>query len=433
MRRTVGVIAVVVLASTLAASGDAAFPGANGKLFFAAREPGTTTDRRVYSVAPDGSELTELTTTGGDAESLTVAPRGGPIVAARDTHDQCGHLYWAAGVDLFSAAQDGSGQAQLTDNCPVSDETPAFSPSGQHLVFSRFGELWSMQPDGSDLAQLTCVQRDGQRQEGGDFWPNWSPDGSLIAFDHFESIAVMDANGDDIRVITTGSAPSFSPDGTEIAYSRQGIHIVSVDGTHDVQLTSGDDYNPVWSPDGTRIAFIHAGTIETMNADGSSVSTVVDSLVVSALDWATPSAQLGSEPDVTAADTTCPETTLGASEPAAGVPTAPATTVSRAGLNIAAVSFLPKVLRSRRPLTLTVALRDSTGLPVSGALVRATARGNAALAAAGTTNAAGVIRLRVVPTRRLVLAPGRRLVLQVTADTPAATATRLVSVRTSKR
>ena len=86
----------------------------------------------------------------------------------------------------------------------------------------------------------------------------------------------------------------------------------------------------------------------------------------------------------------------------------------------------------RRPLTLTVALRDSMGLPVSGALLRATARGNAAFAAAGTTNASGVIRLRVVPTRHLVLAPGRRLVLQVTARTPAAAATRLVSVRTSK-
>ncbi len=57
-------------------------------------------------------------------------------------------------------------------------------------------------------------------------------------------------------------SPSWSPKGNKIAYAAWidehcDIHVISVDGSGDMQLThdSGDNESPSWSPDGNLIAF----------------------------------------------------------------------------------------------------------------------------------------------------------------------------------
>ena len=56
--------------------------------------------------------------------------------------------------------------------------------------------------------------------------------------------------------------PSFSPDGTRIAFhsNRSGnfeIYTINVDGSNLTRLTDhpADDFAPEWSPDGSRIVF----------------------------------------------------------------------------------------------------------------------------------------------------------------------------------
>ena len=177
-------------------------------------------------------------------------------------------------------------RTRVTDNCPISESTPAWSPSGEHIVFSRFGNLWSMRADGTESAELTCDPGEA------DYWPNWSPDGSRIAFDRGTGVFLMAANGDDVQRLATGQTPSFSPDGTRIAYAGespgppQGIYVMAADGTGSVRLTTGYDTEPVWSPDGTRIAFVHltpadaplSFVIETMKSDGGDPTVVMASL-----------------------------------------------------------------------------------------------------------------------------------------------------------
>jgi hypothetical protein len=318
-----------------------------------------------------------------------------------------------------------------------------------------------MRSDGTDLAKLTC--NTPSRQDPGAYQPDWSPDGRLIAFDQYDDIDVMTPAGADIHKVATGSGPSFSPDGSQLAYagapfsSSQGIHILTLTSGADARLTSGYDASPAWSPDGTTIAFAHAADpsqnweLQTVGVDGRDVRTIMDTLDPTSIDWASDTLDNASEPDVTAADTSCAETAPApASTPApvvqqspptalAPVPTTvPASSVEPPNhLRVAGVAFRPLVLRSRRVFTLIVVVHDLAGRIVRGAVVRAKAlRGDAASTSLVVTRPDGTAALRVVPDQRLALTKGRRLVLTVQARRPQDTwsssrsAVRLVSVRT---
>src|SRR4029450_10864640 len=59
--------------------------------------------------------------------------------------------------------------------------------------------------------------------------------------------------------------PTWSPDGTRIAYTstRDGkpeVYVVEVDGSKTTRLTiSGGPSNPTWSPEGLRVVLVAAG------------------------------------------------------------------------------------------------------------------------------------------------------------------------------
>ena len=113
-----------------------------------------------------------------------------------------------------------------------------------------------------------------------------------------KSIVVMNANGSGKTVLThhflTGanpalvndSEPDWSPNGTEIAFTRSrqapnaaapttGIEVMNADGTDQTRLTTNvaADSSPAWSPDGNEIVFASnrtgSGDIYAMNADGT--------------------------------------------------------------------------------------------------------------------------------------------------------------------
>jgi dipeptidyl aminopeptidase/acylaminoacyl peptidase len=104
-----------------------------------------------------------------------------------------------------------------------------------------------------------------------DRYPTWSPDGTQIAYhsnvDFNWDIYLMDGNGENVRQLTNDPSddamPVWSPDGTRIAFhSLRGgnwdIYVITL-ATGDIQRVtfySGEDTFASWSPDGTQMVYV---------------------------------------------------------------------------------------------------------------------------------------------------------------------------------
>lgn len=177
--------------------------------------------------------------------------------------------------DVYSMNPDGSGVANLTAprqalrGVVTGSIDPAYSADGNRIAFTRFSsqyDVFAMNADGSGQVNLTSVA-------GGEgFDPAYSPDGSKIAFTRSDGgdpdIFVMNADGTDPVNLTpddagNDSGPVFSPDGSKIAFTsfregNQEIFVMNANGSAPVNLTPGTgvtNFAPDFSPDGSRIAY----------------------------------------------------------------------------------------------------------------------------------------------------------------------------------
>lgn len=108
-------------------------------------------------------------------------------------------------------------------------------------------------------------------------------DEDVLAFQRNGDIWTIAADGTQLRrLIRKASLPSWSPDGTLIAFvsHRSGdeeLYVANADGTGVRRLTRspGPDLSPAWSSDGQRIAWARNAEIWTMDADGSNQKRIV--------------------------------------------------------------------------------------------------------------------------------------------------------------
>jgi Tol biopolymer transport system component len=271
-----------------------------------------TREGSIYSMNPDGTGVTQLTTAAVDPsivfdQAPAWSPDGKRVAFVRfDSSDPSG--------DIYVMDADGRNVSRVT-NSPGNDLSPTWSKDGKRIAFvstrgdaspsnasSQAWDIYAMDLDGNNVIRLTNTS-------GADFDPAWSPDGKQIAF-----VSGRDAGGQNVtdlytvtldgllvtRLTNEGTNvldPSWAPGGKQIAFtggdfeaSNTDVFVVNADGTQLTRITdgpdtAGSDLAPSWSPDGKQIAFTSSRAngnifeVYIMNANGTAVTRLTRTTV----------------------------------------------------------------------------------------------------------------------------------------------------------
>lgn len=107
----------------------------------------------------------------------------------------------------------------------------------------------------------------------------------IDGYSNREELGYVDETGNTRMLVpaTIVGLPSWSPDGSRLAYIRRGdgstdLYTVRPDGSAPMRLTNDPDTEaaPAWSPDGKRIVYTSSGRLYTMAADGSDKRAILD-------------------------------------------------------------------------------------------------------------------------------------------------------------
>jgi len=168
--------------------------------------------QEIYTMRPDGSDLTQLTRGSAHNSEPAWSPDG-KTIAFRSERDGRPQVY------VMQA--DGSAQRALTRDS--TSAAPSWSADGKRIVYSssRGGRsnVWAMNADGTSQTQLTTSS------SGHSGIPAWSPNGSTIAFwttrDGNDEVYVMSADGSNARNISNNPARD-----TVLGWTRDGAYIL---------------------------------------------------------------------------------------------------------------------------------------------------------------------------------------------------------------
>ena len=234
-----------------------------------------TGDQEVYVMNRDGSGLQRLTFSPGEDRPGTWSPDGTQIAFHSGRFPAPpgpGH----SSLEIMKMNADGSNQTRLTNN-NFQDSFAHWSPLGDKIAFTTNRdsftgpggqlvlnfEIYTMNTDGSSPTRVT-------NSPGEDAHAHWSPDGGQLVFHSRRDFP--------------------SPTGTQIE-----IYRMNSNGSNPVRLTGVDDVFdvfPAWSPDGTQIVWSREfpSDVYTMNAaDGSAKTNITNTPGVddTRCDWGT--------------------------------------------------------------------------------------------------------------------------------------------------
>ncbi|MFC1570028.1 DPP IV N-terminal domain-containing protein [bacterium] len=184
---------------------------------------------------------------------------------------------------IYYTLSDGLESGSIARINDVLDMRIALSPDGEHIVYRSifYGHLWIYSTLDESIRLLTPKDTTA-------FDPAWSQDGSRIAYisrndDFVNELKMISPEGGSKTTLFTAqegeslSWPSWSPDGTHIVFTHKQnetsrIAIFSF-STHDTVLITSDTFSahsPAWSPLGDYIAFCkNQQEIALITVDGS--------------------------------------------------------------------------------------------------------------------------------------------------------------------
>jgi len=216
--------------------------------------------------------------------------------------------------ELYSIDPATHASVRLTNNL-AEDMDGSWSPDGGFVVFSsnrgdgRHFQLYTLNYATKAVTQLTTVPN------ANFVTPVWSPDGSTIAFvsqydsDATSGISTMHSDGTGIKEVTRSKTfqlqyPAWSPDGSNLLTigfgggSAPDVYRLTLT-TGKLQLLAHNGFPAVYSPDGTQIAFSRRDTnfvqqVVLMKADGTQQQQMTHDPQVSrwVADWSPDGKQL---------------------------------------------------------------------------------------------------------------------------------------------
>jgi Tol biopolymer transport system component len=310
LRSTIVVAVVAASIVAVTANADATFPGTNGELAYLRGGYGGYDHYSLRTINADGSH--------------------GDVLWAANQHIGSGFsLAWPWEADwspdgsivALVARGDTLGDDRLLIGDPATRERSvvlrirrlddhaffasiAFAPTGDAVLFCAVSL-----GDETSVARLYTIGVDGSNvslvSDRPECFADWSSANRVVAAagDQLNKIVTMNPDGTDRNVIvpraggtaegTVGGSPSWSPDGSRLAYSftagaRGHYELFSVagDGSRRIRLTDTprrDEIFPVFSPDAAIVAFTRSRSFNryqsdlyTVTSDGATVRRLTD-------------------------------------------------------------------------------------------------------------------------------------------------------------
>jgi hypothetical protein len=273
------------------------------QVLLASRTIGGETEMYQFD-ATTGAIGAQLTKGGGGAQYPILSPDRGSVIYVQNS---------AAGSELRTMAVDGSGdrtlfpKEQWPQDC-TNVYRPAWNTADPTLLTlscvlaDDSTAVHVVTVDGADLAILDLgfpIVDDITYSLDGTTMAYWGSESRAAGNEGTIFIRPAQGEAEPMQLVervdgTSDADPTFSPDGSRIAFRRvvEGggvdggasahIYVVNTDGSDLVQLTDGTaiDQDPIWSPDGTQLAFKSnrpdsegrtENQIWVMNADGTNI------------------------------------------------------------------------------------------------------------------------------------------------------------------